>query len=660
VQGVYAKISKKERQVILMTRFQWARCGRFRLWKIWAVVCVMAAIGGAGSAAAAELSEAAELMPPQTLVLLEVENLAQSRAAFKQTYLYKLWTDPAMSQFAAHFKDQLEQKLNNSDDELVKTIAKMGTLPEGKVGLGVFLSEPGDRPLRPEILAFAEWGSALSKAKEAVAKIEENLAEGGTTVRKEEYRGVEITSCETEPATRLCYCFVGDCLIISTQRKVLEFAVAQLQGSDSPALADDPDYVAAMQRVKVEGAGRIKFFCNIKQVIEEAIRRDETGQAKTALANLGLDNVTYMASCVVLQDDEGFPHSRVFVKVQGEKKGICKMLEFGSEPFRTPRFVSRDVYSLSYVNIDFKKLYQELYRVVYAFSTKAAALMQMPLLPPSPDGQPGLTLKSDIIDMLGSQLIFAQRVDRQFLENPPAEQLVGEGPETLMAIAVANPSALEQSLARLHAAFTEGQADSRRELLGQTIYILDLMKMIPMFAPRATTPMRQHRRPGRYQQPAPGQVPVGAVPKLAFTVTRTHLIMGLEAVVERAIRTLNGPSSGSLEARQWFGKAQTAVPSDVGLAGFENARISGQLAWLLFRQMGKFPTLPSKDGGAVVPAPTGPMQPFMFWAGVMELFDFKLLPEYETVRKYFDFCSVSWGRSTADGFELELRCVRLD
>ena len=93
----------------------------------------------------------------------------------------------------------------------------------------------------------------------------------------------------------------------------------------------------------------------------------------------------------------------------------------------------------------------------------------MPILPPSEDGQPGLMLKNDVIDHLGSGIIFAQLSDQSKTDSS-AEA------ENIVALAATNSQALERSLAKLHSQMlAAGDPQARRELLGHTIYLIDGM-----------------------------------------------------------------------------------------------------------------------------------------------------------------------------------------
>ena len=145
-----------------------------------------------------------------------------------------------------------------------------------------------------------------------------------------------------------------------------------------------------------------------------------------------------------------------------------------------------------------------------------------------------------------------------------------------------------------------------------------------------------------------------AMPKLAFTVTDTHLIFASEDAVEKAIRAL-GSGSGSVASAKWFSQAKSAIPSSVGMAGLQNGEVSGEFLWSTMRNM----KMPDKGAG-MTPAGiglAGATSPQMILSQVGgDLFDFSLLPDFDAVRKYFGL-SASYGIARQDGFFFEFKYI---
>jgi hypothetical protein len=587
------------------------------------------------------LPETGKLVPPDTVVLVDIGNFSQLRTQFEKTNFYKLYKDPAMTAFVEDFKTRFREKIKQMDNELVRTIVDTEIWPQGRVAVALVLNEQTKDANEPPILFITQWGQSIDKIKEAVDKMVQKAIENGANRKNEDYRGVSVTTITEKSSSVISYCFMDDCLAGAMNLDILKFVIAHIQGAGSPALAGDADYTTTMKTVGPYHD--IDFYVNIKHIIETIVAKDTTdttGSAKTTIANLGLDNVTSVGFSVGISREANINfYGKAFVKIDGAKRGICRMLDVESAAVSAPQFIPASAYSVSFLNLNIKKTYDELYNILLSFGPQFAAIMQTPLVPPGPQGEPGVQLKGDVIDHLGSQIVIAQSTNKQFSgtgTQAPAE--------TLVAVAVTNRSTLEKSLLLLHSkVIAPNNPDARRELLGHTIYLVDLPALLPAFVPGEKRPMQ-----------APGAPPAGAAmpaPKAAFTITDTHLIVGTESAVEQAIRTLSSPQSGTLSSAAWFNKAKSAIPSAVGFATLQDNAASTEIFWKMIKEMGK---------NSEVSAGTPMGFPQMMFSGAsFGLFNFGLLPEFDTVRKYFGL-SACYGISRQDGLFFEAKNISAD
>ena len=607
------------------------------------------------AARAAELPITAKLLPPETILLVDINNFNQLRAQFEKTNIYQLYKDPAMAPFIANFKTKWQEKKQESKREFIRTIADAGVLPQGRLAVAVVLDEQVKDANNPPVLVVTQWGDKIDKVKELTNEIVRKAVEDGARRQTEDYRGVEIITIEKNPPEALNYCFIDDCLIASTSPNVLKFVIAQIKGAGSTTLADDRDYAATGKAVDPANEGRIDLYVNIKQAIKIELAEDTTGRAKATIDNLGLNNVTSFGCSVEPAGGPGGSSvAKAILKIDGAKEGICKMLEVESAPVRMPRFIAGSASSVSVVNLNIKKAFDELANIFTRFSPQMASIMYMPVLPPGPQGEPGLQLKADIIDHLGSQIILAQSIDKPQPDGSagrPADKQPSPVTQSVIAVAIDNRNALEKSLSLIHSKrIAPNNPDARRELLGHTIYSVDLSGFFPAFGPNPKTPMQVPVDPG-----AP------RIPQSAFTVTDTHLIFASESAVEQAIRTM-GSNAESIESARWFNKAKSNIPSVVGLAGLQNNAASGEYFWSTLRQAVK----PDKADGedkhnqVTVGVTSGSLLPqVMFSQAGAGLVDFSLLPEFDAVKKYFGI-SAFYGISRPDGFFFEFKYLNPD
>ena len=616
--------------------------------------CVLMLLSAPATLSAIELPKTARLVPPETIVLADINNFNQLWTQFEKTNIYQLYKDPAMAAFINNFKTRLQEKKQQPESEYLRTIIDAGVLPQGRLAAALVIDKQTPEANEPPVLVIAQWGDKIDKIKETIDKIISKAVEDGAHRQTEDYRGVEIVTIESKPPQSLNYCFIDDCLIGSTNPNVLKFVIAQVKGAGSTTLDDDRDFAATMNAVNPSNAGRIDLYVNIKQILKTELTEDTTGKTKTLIDNLGLNNVTSFGGCIEPAGGPGDSTTgKAILKIDGAKEGICKALDLESAPIRIPPFIDTSSCSISVVNLNIKKAFGELTNILTRFSPQMASLMYMPILPPGPQGEPGLQLKSDIIDYLGSQIIIAQSIDKSQPEGSAARSSQEEPPvqtRSVIAIAIENRAALEKSLSMIHSKMiAPNNPDATHQLLGYTIYTVDLSGLLPMLGGPGRKPMRASAEPG-----AP------KIPPSAFTVTDTHLIFSTESAVEQAIRMMSS-SAESLSSQRWFNEARSNIPSAVGMAELQDNAASGEYLWSTMRQSKKPDTAGSSDKKSEISVGVTSQSLFpqiMFSQGG-GLFDFSLLPEFDAVKKYFGV-SAFYGISRQDGFFFEFKYLNPD
>ncbi len=624
-----------------------------------AVLCC--STGAFTSAQAEVLPDTAKFLPPETVGVFNIDNFSKLYEQLQKTDLYRLYKDPVMSPFVEDFKSKVLDKVREKRNRIAEVIVDTGILPEGRVALAFVLNPEAKDSKQPAFLLATQWGQNTAKIKEAVGKMVEKAVEEGSHKKSEDFRDVTIvtviekpsqspdessgnlengnaapTTTVEQPPKQVHYCFYDDCLFVAGDIDILKFAVAHIGGATSRNLDSSGDYTNAM---KAAGAHHdADLYVNIKQMVQAGIAADSTGRTKAMLSNLGLDNVDSLAWSLGVGRLPGSSfNGKGLLKIEGSKKGVCKMLDAESAGLRVPTFVPASACSTMFFNLNIKTFYDELANILAKFSPRAASIMYMPLLPPGPDGQPGLQLKQDVINHLGSQIVVAQSINKPFA--------VGSKPtDTYIALAVNDRNALEKSLSLFHAKMiAPNKPDARRELLGHTIYLVDLSALLPAFLPAGRTPMQ-----------GPGVQPAGQMPTFAFTVTDTYLLFGTEATVEKAVRALSSSEAESLASAKWFTEAKSAIPASVGLASIKNDEVSTELSWWMLRQLKKDQPGSDQPGSGSVNVGMNSSFNLVLSQSGLDLFDFGLLPEFDAVRKYFGL-SMFYGVSRPDGFFFEFR-----
>jgi hypothetical protein len=298
-------------------------------------------------------------------------------------------------------------------------------------------------------------------------------------------------------------------------------------------------------------------------------------------------------------------------------------LEMQSTSLQMPQFIDASSVSLNVYNISIKNAYDELFKIMSAISPGFAAGMNAPLVPGDENGQGRIELKKDILDYLGTQIIVASSIKKPFTSGSDPTKI-------LAAITVTNHAAIEKSLATLHNTLSNGKPDTKRELFGHTIYIIEMPGLPFMTSVRPA--MADVEQNPRAQPP---------MQKLAFTVTDTHLIFGSEENVSQAVRLLNNKDAGSLATASWFMRAKSVIPGAVGMMGLSDSRTYGEYLWWNLKKMD------AANAGANAFDPTQ-----MVLSGFRPFFDISLLPNFDTVKKYFGV-STQYVVSRPDGYYFE-------
>jgi len=579
------------------------------------------------------LPDIAKIVPPETIVLVQVNDFSQMRKQFEETTLYKLYKDPAMAPFFEHARSKWRDEVKKLDDSLLDAVVGADILPEGRVAAVFVLNDKAQKGDEPPVLLISQWGANITKIKEAIDKTVKKAVEDGAHRKSEDYRGLTINTIISKESETIHYCFIDDCLIGSEDIDTLKFVIAHIKGASSPTLASEADYIGSIKAV--DPHHDVDFYLNVKHLLKALASDDTTDKAQTTITNLGFDNVTSVCASLGIGRLPASSYSgKVFIKVNGAKKGVCSMLDMQSSAMSPPRFVTPSAYSVTFMNLNIKKAWAELVKILTSFGPQYAAILYTPILPPTPDGQPGVDFKSGIIDHMGSRVIIAQSINKPFTDDKDPR-------ESIVAIAAADPKALEKTMSLVHSQIiAPGNPDAKRELLGHMIYQVRLPGL-PIFGG------------GRQPMQPPPAVPAITMPIFAFAFVDGYLLIGLESTVEKAVRSTAG--GDSLRSVAWFNSAKAAIPSVAGIAVLENDQAVGEFFWEEMKKASKNKK-DHKERNVSMGIRMSPSPGMVFSQSGFDMLDFSLLPKFDAVSKYFGL-SAFYGISRPDGFFFEFRDV---
>jgi hypothetical protein len=203
--------------------------------------------------------------------------------------------------------------------------------------------------------------------------------------------------------------------------------------------------------------------------------------------------------------------------------------------------------------------------------------------------------------------------------------------EYLIAASITNRRALERSASIVHEkSLAMNDPESKRELLGHTIYIIRPQNL-GFYRKDGAQPMATVQAKAEVE-----------IPTFAFTFTDTYFICGFESSVDKAIRTLR--SGESVAKMKWLNHAKTLLPSAAGIVNLEDVRATTEFLWWVLKTQ--------KDKSADTAMAPSAMN---FFISDLD-YNFSLLPEYDSIKKYLGV-SASYIISRDDGFFIEIKSL---
>jgi hypothetical protein len=578
-------------------------------------------------ASGGQLPETARLLPAETLIVASTENCGDLRARFEKTDIYKFYKDPAMARFVADAREKLLKSFE--ENSAFKRFADADyPLPQGKVAIAAVMqpASPQLKNPKPATVVICQWGKELARARDLFEKQMKEMEDKGATRKKEEYRGTQIVSLfraadaekknsQEKPEPSSVYCYIDDCFIASDHMDTIKFVIAHAAGSTGGALADDADYQAAVKRV---GGGDIVVYVNVSDLLAMTARDGADSERVTKA--MGVDKVPCIVVGVKVAQEPGASLAvKGYIKTNGNKQGVLKILDMASVPMTVPDFIAGDSCSFAVMNLDLAAAWDEAFRMANTIDARVAAAMNSPIIPSTADGQPGIELKKDIFGYLRPG-IWSADVLRKGVDTEVSEIV------SIMAVPISDKSKLEKSLAGIHERFFGNGAKLRREFLGYTIYSLSFGYGGEEEGEQRNDTMAAETAP---TEPAPP----------AFTVTDKYLLFGDVQVVEDAIHAMKDKTASKLPSAKWYRKAVGSLPSAIGSGGVVNMGVYGQYFWKLFKTPQEAPAQ---------------------FAGMAEAvrseLDVTLLPDFAVVQKYFGL-GASQFISVPDGFTFEYRML---
>ena len=597
----------------------------------------------------AAIPPAENLLPPDTLLLVAAPDFNAVRTASKQSPGWMLWNDPAMKAFHDKFVGRWNEKfITPLEKDLGIKVDDFAALLQGQLTFALTQNGWNGTETSPDngLLLLLDAKDKSDLLKTNLAKLQQKWRDDGKTIRTEAVRGVSFTIVplstndladllpqrqpvqelgKVDKPTKPGQLVIGQyqsLLIVGNSLGVVEPVVAHLTGGAAPALADNAVF-AADKVSQFRDAPLYYVWFNAKSlfgILASLPDPQPNPEAPTIMPQIskralltasGLMGLK-SASLSYRETHDGAQMNVYLAAPEDARQGFLKIISTAQRDSAPPAFVPADAVKFSRWRIDFQKSWTELTKTIGNLSPSYLGMLNGGLDTANALAQqkdPSFDIRKNLIGNLGDDFISYQKAPTgssiKDLNNAPSIFLIGSPNAEQAVLALKNVTSL----------FT-GAAAEPRDFLGRKIYTIAL--------------------PGR--RAASG---TPATASIYCASANGYIALSSEtSMIEEFLRSTGGDVKPLRETAGLMAAAQHVGGTGNGLFGWQNQRETMRPAFTAFK---------NSAGDATAPAavPTA----FRDWV------DFSLLPDFESVAKYF-YISVFSGRTTADGITFQVFAPR--
>lgn len=596
------------------------------------------AVLAAAFSLSAAIPPAPQVFPNDTIVLLTVPDWLGAKAKLGAAPMGQLWADPAMKPFRDDFEKKVVAKfIGDLEKDLGIKADEYLPLLQGQLTFAVVQADwnPSNPDSEPGTVLLLDAKDKAGELKAKLTEARQKLTDAKKTLKAEKIRDQDFTTVVIEPKpeaaakgaaepdedeeeagpkkkVEITFGQVDSALLIGDSPKALEKVVAKLTGGSVPALAD----VNTFQASESANAFRASLgygWVHVAPVLSSV--EGELSKAGGGLAALGVDPRRAIQalglrglktlSLSLQQLNEGSFLTFGLAVPESERTGIFKLLATEGKDASPPAFVPADTVDFRRWRLNGQKTWANLEVLLQQISPQLGGVLQMSLGALGKDKDPNFDFKKAFIGNLGDDFISYAKAPKgrtqQELANPPSVTLLG----------AVNADELSTALRATASLLPTGGEDVKeREFNG---------KKIVSFVMPVTSPAEKAKT--LELAPSGGYVAIG-----------DHA-----ATLEEYLRSADGGGKPLREAVNLAEAAQRVGGMNTGLFGYEDQRESLRGTWEAVRVGGE-KAIPQNPRGGANPA--------------AEFADFKLLPPFDQVAKYFGI-SVFAGAWDSQGFSLK-------
>ncbi len=569
----------------------------------------------------AAVPPAPKLFPNDTLAVLTVPDWSQTASEMAASSAGRLWKDPSMKPFRDHFEKKFNEKvLGTLEKDMGIKAGDFLALLQGQFSVAVIQNDwRGEEGSQPSFAAVIDTRDKSAQLATQLTEVRKKLRDAKQAVKVEKIRDVEFASVVIdlpspeveadeegdEPADKdalkpsgedgekmtLYFGQVDTALVISDSTKTLEKLVARMTGGTIPSLSEEAEFqsseAAWFQKAFAYGwVHAVPLYKVVSRTMSESEGADAMGvDPKAALKAAGLEGLKSISMAWNLTPD-GSGGTLSLSLPESQRVGLFRMLAAAPKDSSPSAFIPSDAVKFQRWRLDGQKLWGTLEETLAGISPQLSGFLQLMVGQIGKDKDPSFDLKKNLIGNLGDDVVMYSKAPKgesvEELANPPSIVLVGS-PNGLPLLA-----AMKSTMSAMGGGGGEEVKD--REFNGK--------KVVGVRTPSPTGKSENTLE----MASSAGYVAMSSTP----------------AVLEEFLRSAEG-GARSLKDEPGIGAAAQKVGGmSTGLFGYENQRETMRGQWQFLKSGGLTDMISSAGEGD--------------WA---DLFDFKALPPYEQVAKYF-------------------------
>ena len=612
--------------------------------KLWKLALCIACLGTGVLPSRAVIAPAENLLPSDTLAFFTVPDAAALRAASKNSPPMMCWNDPAMKPFHDQFMSKFDDRfITPLETDLGLKVADFLALPQGQLTLAVTVNgSNGHDDVPPGLLLLLDAKEQSGLLKTNLAALTKKWIDAGRTLRIEKIHGLAFTVVplgsndlsgiiphrpvvseigkDPVPAKPGVIYFTqfGSLLVAGNSANVVDAVAAHLTGSSQPAIAADPVF-AADKLTQFRDAPTYYGWFNAAKFMGLMVPTDGGGDDDSSsmmampspakiLGATGLSGLK-SASFAVRVTPAGASLALHLTAPAATRSGLMKILSLASKDASIPAFVPADAIRFSRFRLDGKQTWAELQKMVSNLSPQWLASVNSVIDIANTLAQqkdPSFDLRTSLFGNLGDDIVTYSKAARgdsfADLLNPPV----------ICLVAVANPDQAINGIKTIASIIAPQDGSDPRDFRGHKIYTIAL----------------------RSQAGIGG----GTTSPSSFNLSSAggYVAISKDAgILEEYLRSADGKTKPLSDTPGLAAAATQVGGMGGGLFTFDNQRETMRATFKLLK---------NANAGAATMQMIPPA--FRDWA------DFSLLPDYDSVSKYF-YLSVMGGNANADGLTLK-------